>query len=189
MVSRSGPFFDLEGAAAIGRRLSGVTERLLAPHEPRGADLSSGIPPELRWIVETSPTAAEVWDKAMEWARGVLGALGVFVLDEHGFVIAATGDGELAPSFEVFSAAFAEGRRIFSEYLPDAGELREVEFGLGQANRIVLSRREALSGLVLFGVWSVTRPTARRLARTWEGVAGALALHDRLGRMSEEQSQ
>ncbi len=137
-------------------------------------------PVDFQTLIESSATATELWERLLDWAQAELAAQGVFVLDQHGFVIAARSHGDSSLPPEVFSAVFAEGLTVLGPYLEAGQRVRQQEFRIDGVGWISISQHELGGAPVLFCVWRNSRVRQRRIERIWRRIAGTVMLYDEL---------
>ncbi len=184
MQGNTARLFELDEASAASRRLvRSRGETLHAPARPAAWEPAAHAhmaPVDFQALVESSATASELWERLLDWASNELAAQGVFVLDQHGFVIAAHTRMENNVPPEVFSAVFAEGSTVLEPYLETGQRIREQEFRIEGLGWISISQHELGGAPVLFCVWRDTRLRQRRIGSIWRRIAGTVVLYDEL---------
>ena len=183
MRTPSARLFDLERASAVSRRLHGPVSGPPEAASVRPARERSAVPiADFEALIESSATATELWEHLLDWGMAELGALGVFVLDQHGFVIATrTREGMAFPP-EVFPAAFSGASAVLEPYLETGQAVRHQELRIEGFGWIAISRHELSGAPVLFCVWRPSRVRGRRIERVWQRIATTVLLYDELFR-------
>jgi len=188
MLGSTAPLFELKEASAVSRRL------IRAGEMPAGSSVRAPVweqagqaplaPVDFQALIESSATASELWERLLDWALAELNAQGLFVLDQHGFVIAARSRSESNLPPEVFSAVFAEGLTVLDPYLESGQRVRQQELRIDGVGWISISQYELGGAPVLFCVWRNSRVRQRRIERIWRRIAGTVMLYDELLRPS-----